>query len=246
VELRRKRKACGHSRQAEARTSASQPERPPFGSKRYNPSEEDSVKPVLSVVLLALTGCAAHKPSGPAAVSPPANGHVEVSDGIEDTLTDPRVARSPDLVRGTADVARGNITFTIRFAPGTFNRSTIVGIQLDTDQNPQTGIRNVNGLGVDYSINMGASLNGNQARIFKAMPTPAGACPATGPCYEQVGTAPVTFAEDGVNLTVPLALLGNNSGRLDFRIAASGQGTAILDLMPDYSLPPARVGNPPR
>lgn len=59
---------------------------------------------------------------------------------------------------GTVDVSAGTLTVAIQFVPGTLDRSTSrLTIELDTDQNPSTGIRTSNGLGVDYAIDMWAA-----------------------------------------------------------------------------------------
>ena len=52
-------------------------------------------------------------------------------------------------------------------APGTLDRQTTrVAILLDTDQDPSTGIRQQDGIGADYSIDMAASTS--QATVTKA------------------------------------------------------------------------------
>jgi hypothetical protein len=141
--------------------------------------------------------------------------HSEVSDSSGDALSDPSVPISPDLVHGTVDVSARNITLTIQFAPRTFDPSTSrLTIDLDTDQNPSTGIRAVNGLGVEYALDMSASTA--QVNILKAIPT--GACTATDACYVQVGVAPLSIAADGMAVTLPVTMLGSIDGRVNFRV----------------------------
>jgi hypothetical protein len=142
------------------------------------------------------------------------------------------------------DVASGNITFTIQFAPGSLDRQTTrLTIELDTDLNPSTGIPAGPGLGIDYVVDMWASPT--QTLIEKAIPT--GACTQSSPCYTTVGTAPLSLTTDGMQATVPLSLLGSGDGRLAFRVFANaypplaGSTTMISDVMPDLTLPPGRV-----
>jgi len=154
--------------------------------------------------------------------------HAEVSDPSGDALLDARVPRSPDLVRGTADVSAGNITFTIRVAPGTFAQlTTRFTVLLNTDQNLATGTGT---LGIEYFVQMGGMF-ANRADIVKS----------DGDVV--VGSAPVSFVADGIDAIVPLALIGNDDGRLNFKVFASAGPVwpDILDRMPDEGLPSGRV-----
>ena len=118
---------------------------------------------LITLVAIALTlGCARKVRLGPPLFA-------DVSDPVGDTTQDPLFATSPDLVHGTASVVDGKITFTIRFAPGTFDPSTTrINIQIDTDQNPSTGIRTGIGLGIDYAVDMWAPMA--TANISKSLP----------------------------------------------------------------------------
>jgi hypothetical protein len=92
--------------------------------------------------------------------------HAAISDPVGDAEADPRIAVSPDLASATADVAAGNITFVIQFAPGTADRSTTwVRVELDTDMNSATGNRERNGMGSDYTLLILA--NGTRASVQK-------------------------------------------------------------------------------
>jgi hypothetical protein len=165
----------------------------------------------------------------------------EVTDPVGDTLSDLRVPVPPDLVHATADVVAGDITFVVQLAPGTLDRQTTrVAILLDTDQDPSTGIRQQDGIGADYSIDIAASTG--QAAITKA--DPAG-CAAQFSCFNAVGSAPITFVADGMQLTVALSLLGNSSGRMSFQlnsyVLVAPLTPVIFDWMPDNNLQPGRV-----
>jgi hypothetical protein len=168
--------------------------------------------------------------------------HAEVADPIGDAVPSSGVLNPPDLVHGTVDVSSAAVTFTIQFASGTLDRqSTRLSIELDTDQNPATGIVGAAGLGIDYVLDVWAPTN--QAKIQQAMPA---ACAAGGSCYSDVGTVTLSFGVDSMAATVPLAMLGNASGRLNYRVFAyaspqSTPPTAVSDVMPDISLPAAHV-----
>jgi hypothetical protein len=191
----------------------------------------------LAAVLLA-SGC------GGSTVAPsPTSLHAEVGDPVGDALADPSARVSPDLTHATIDVSNGSITLAIRFAPGALDPSTSrLTVQLDTDQNPSTGIRLANGLGVEYAIDMPAF--SSQANILKAVPSAA--CTTIDPCYVQAGTVPLSVSADGMTATVPLSLVGNADGRFLFRVVAyvSLPGVAsayTADAMPDMTLPPAHI-----
>src|SRR5580765_6602873 len=191
----------------------------------------------LAAILLA-SGC-----GGSTAAPSPATLHAEVGDPVGDALADPSARVSPDLTHATVDVSNGSITVAVRFAPGAFDpASSRLTVQLETDQNPSTGIRQAGGFDVDYTIDMPAF--SSQTNILKAVPNAA--CTSIDPCYVQVGTVPLSVSSDSMTATVPLSLLGNADGRCMFRIVAyvSLAGVAssyTADAMPDMTLPPAHV-----
>jgi len=186
--------------------------------------------------------CGGSSLSSTTAPSTPTTLHAEVSDPVGDAVASPGVSTPPDLVHGTVDVAGGNVTLTIQFAPGTLDRQTTrLTIELDTDQNPATGNPAAGPLGIDYIVDMWARTN--QTIIQQATPT---TCTSGGACYAQVGTASVSVAGDSMTTTVALAVLGNASGRLNYRVGSyaypqSTTPTVVADFMPDITLPPARV-----
>ena len=191
-----------------------------------------------SVVALLVIGAGCGSATAPST----APLHGEVTDRNGDALPDPSVPVSPDLAGGTVDVFAETITFTMRFAPGTLDRSTSrLTVELDTDQNASTGI-GTNGLGVEYVLDMWATTP--QAGILKAMPGTS--CAALDPCYVPVGTAPLSIVGDSMAVAMPLSLLGSAAGRLNFRVIAYasrvGAGpTVTADVMPDIALPPGHV-----
>jgi hypothetical protein len=133
------------------------------------------------------------------------------------------------------------MTFVVQLAPGTLDRQTTrVAILLDTDQDPSTGIRQQDGIGADYSIDMAASTS--QATVTKADPV---GCAAHLSCFNAVGSAPITLVADGMQVTVALSLLGNAGGRMSFQlnsyVLAAPLTPVIFDWMPDNNLPSGRV-----
>jgi len=192
------------------------------------------------VVALGLTAaaCGGSTTSPTTTAAPPPHG--EVTDPAGDAMSDPRIGVSPDLIRATADVASGNITFVVQYAPGTFNRqTTLASLVLDTDQDRTTGIAQPDGVGADYSVVLTAATS--QATITKADPA---SCAAKLTCFTTVGSTPITVVADGFQASIPLALLGGGDGRMTFVVTTyvNIAGSAIVvDVMPEYTLPAGRV-----
>jgi hypothetical protein len=191
----------------------------------------------VATLLLAATACT----SSTAAPSSSQTIRGDVSDPVGDALSDPRVPVAPDLVRVTADVAAGNITFVMQFAPGALDRQTTrVSVLLDTDQDGSTGIRQASGIGADYNIDVAAGTS--QSAITRADPA---SCAAHLSCFVSVGSLPVTFSADSVQVIVPLSLLGNDDGLLSYQassyVLVAPLTPVVFDFIPDSGLPPARV-----
>jgi hypothetical protein len=171
---------------------------------------------------------------GGSSTSPSASSfHVEVIDPIGDVTRDTSGSVSPDLARGVVDVSGGNVTFTVSFAPGTFDpQTTWLFIELDTDQNSLTGVP-TSGLGMDYFVSM-SGMPGT-ATVYR--------CPShSASCPEAVGTATVSLVTNGVGIAMPVSFLGNDQVRLDFRVYSSPLGGfGPYDYMPDLTLSPAHV-----
>jgi hypothetical protein len=166
-----------------------------------------------------------------------------ISDAIGDAVADARFAAPPDLASATVDVANGNVSFVVQFAPGTLDRPTTwARIELDTDQNPATGSRDHNGMGSDYDLLILA--NGTAASVQTYDPArfnPAAVCNIC------VGQVPITFTGDTLRVSVPLSMLGNNrDGHLSFLVktwpVVNGQSLiGLIDFMPNINLPAARI-----
>ena len=190
-------------------------------------------------VLVAATACGSSStmPSNATTPSNTANTfHAEITDPAGDEVVSAAVPTPPDLIHGSVDVGGGTLRVTFQFAPGTLGPSTVVTILLETDQNPATGF-NDTGYGIDYGVSLYAS---TAAFIQKANPS---SCASGGNCYTYVGTASVSLGTDTMATTIPLSTLGNADGRLNYRVFAGAPANATIttDVMPDMTLPPARV-----
>ena len=167
--------------------------------------------------------------------------HGEVTDAVGDALRGARVPVVPDLVRATADVVAGNLTFVVQLAVGTLDRqSTRVSVLLNTDQDGATGIRQQNGTGADYALDLVAA--SGQATVSKADPI---ACAARLSCFNNVGTVPLTVSTDGMAATISLSLLGNDDGRMSFQlnsyVLVAPLSPVLFDFMPENDAPLGRV-----
>lgn len=177
-------------------------------------------------------------PSTPAPSPTPRNLRADVMDALGDTGAFAGVAVPPDLRSGSIEITPGNLMLiTVRCGSGTFNpATTAIQFDLDVDQNPVTGSP-FEGLGLDYIINMGSLFYGNQAQVMRFV---------GGTQYQVVGNVPISIVADGIDVGIPLSLIGNDDGRLNFRVIASSQLGAnsfstILDYMPDRGVPAAVV-----
>lgn len=147
--------------------------------------------------------------------------HGEVADPAGDAPTTAEVPRPPDLVRATVDVTAGVATFALRFAPPFDISTTLLDIFVDTDQNANTGVPG-DGMGADYDIG-------------PAVVTRLGATSAVA------GAATFVLLADGLDISVALAVLGGDDGRMTFKVRAHHAAQAAFDSMPDIGLAPARV-----
>ncbi len=155
-----------------------------------------------------------------------------------------------DLTSATVNTsADGNVTLSVRYAPGTFSGATTeADFLLDTDQKTVTGSpgsdaacqNDATVLGTDYLVIMQSNFGNNTAHIYKA----------TGGCnqYQELGTASVTLARDGMDVTFPLSMLTNtasattsgpaSSGPWNFKVTTdssigNGAFSGLQDVMPD-------------
>ena len=179
-----------------------------------------------------------------------------VTDPDNDALPSVNEDPDPDLVSASVTSDGTDLHLSVRFKPGTFDQALAeVQFSLDTDQDPSTGhpgttaagcVTGADDIGMEFFVNVGASL-GTEAQLFRFL----GTCNA----FAIAGAGTVTFAADGMDAVVPLALLDQDDGLLNFKVTLSEQigdgSTSILDTAPDVGLPAATsaidgVGSPIR
>jgi len=196
-----------------------------------------------AATIILTAACGSNTTSSTDAPSPN-TFHAEVTDPVGDVVATAGVPRPPDLVHGTVDVSIGSITFTLQFASGTMDRQSInIVINLDTDQNPSTGQPALSGGGTDYQVGRTAgTMLGFVARFSST------SCASGASCFTNVGQVPFSFGTDTFTLSVPLPMLGNASGRMNYQVFAyvgdvlpGGTLMSVGDAMPDNGLPPAHV-----
>jgi hypothetical protein len=201
-----------------------------------------------SLVMTAACSGSTTSPSLP----PPATLTASVSDAIGDTvlspvlrngvLVTPVVAVPPDLAGATIEIANGNLTATISFAPGTLSHTnSFACILLDADENPSTGGPSAGGdvpLGYDYSI----------CAVVPRASTTAQVSVLGGGVSTGIGSVPATFpTNDQVRFVVPMSLLGNDDGRMAFKVQSMQWvddpifNSGAIDWMPDLGRPAALI-----
>ena len=121
---------------------------------------------------------------------------------------------TPDLVSAVGETNLGQITFRVRFAPGTFNATTtLIDILMDTDLNTATGHP-----GTDNSCTNDAAVLGSDyiARAGEGAATvfPKTSCTAAGAAQP----ANVVNVANGMDVTFPLSAIGGDDGQLRFKV----------------------------
>ena len=166
-----------------------------------------------------------------------------VTDPDDDARPSDNEDPDPDVVSASVSSDGTSLHLSVRYKAGTFDQAlTQAQFQLDTDQDPSTGhpgttadcVTDAGNIGMEFFVNMGASL-GTEAQLFRFL----GTCNA----FAIAGAGTVTFAADGMDAVVPLALLDQDDGLLNFKVTISEQigdgSTGILDTAPDVGLPAA-------
>ena len=108
---------------------------------------------------------------------------------------------------------------------------------LDTDEDPDTGAPedvvggNLLVRGTEFGVSVGSGPS-RAVSVFRYVGAPS---------YWQFGASlpGADQTTDGVTFAVPLSKLGNDDGRVNFRIA-SAKGN-VADVMPDLGLPPGNL-----
>jgi hypothetical protein len=168
--------------------------------------------------------------------------HADMTDPSGDAIVSTGVPAPPDMVHGTADVTGGNLTIAVQFAPGTLDpQTTRLTVELDTDQNVATGVGRGDGVGIDYVLDLWTRTS--QTIVQRATPT---TCVNGASCYVDAGSVGVTIGTNTMTATVPLSMLGNPAGGMNFRVLAyaspqSTVPTVVADVMPDLAVAPAHI-----
>ncbi|MGA2585609.1 MAG: putative Ig domain-containing protein [Candidatus Aminicenantales bacterium] len=169
-----------------------------------------------------------------------------VTDPAGDTSPYPGVT-SPDLVSATGTVTGTDLVLNVQFAAGSFGpASSCAQFMLDTDQNPSTGHPGVNAgciddaslLGSEFIVNMEPNYSPLQASVYIY----------NGSCnnFTFVGFVNLTLQTNGMEAKIPLSLLNNDDGRLNFKVISSaslggGGYTGCLDYMPNIGVLPGKI-----
>jgi hypothetical protein len=166
-----------------------------------------------------------------------------LSGGASDPTGDggPTPSSSNDLVSADATASSGTLTLHFRYAPATRDPAFKLLIGLDTDENPETGHR-----GIDSGCSRDNGVIGAEY-VVRAEASGVSVSRYLGPCntFAGVGAGGLSLDTDGNGfvVTVPLALLGGDAGRLTFK-ATSGSGTSgIYDVITNEGAAPVRVGS---
>lgn len=166
-------------------------------------------------------------------------------------LRDPSSPLQNDIVSSKATFDNGSLTFTVSFADNVFppssdNERRLSGfIEIDTDQNPDTGHRSIVhvggppsfspylNVGVDYRINLTSeSLHAGFVEI------------GTDLAFDVItGTVPILFTEKSFTIVVPLVMLGGDNGLVNYGIAV-GVGAVATDRLPNGVEPAVSVAVP--
>jgi len=183
-----------------------------------------------------------------------------VQDGTGDAVAGGGPQPFPDLVSATLTVDQGNLNVSVRVAPGTFDAAmTRITLAIDIDENPATGspgvdsgcVNDAQTMGMDFVISTGGAVNGSNVVVFPYVnQAPQGQSCNTFGAPSNVGTT--TFVADGVDFVVPLSALGNDTGRLKFKVLSTTSlpnscptcSTSVQDYMPDVGQAPGQVPAP--
>jgi len=202
----------------------------------------------LSVLGVAAVALVVFQPPDDRQASPPqaAVRTGVLSDPVGDSRASAEVRTPPDLVMAELEVRDRALTITVSFAPRTLSPQTDVRVYLDTDEKPETGEPIYRGdrqpLGADYVITgvtpHSPSMAALQHYAAPGRSTFKGAIQVESPTVDQR------------RFVLPLSRLGNDDGRLKFKVecnhvlpasvvtTAAGERVTqrillYLDLMPD-------------
>lgn len=161
----------------------------------------------------------------------PTGPTVSVTDVTGDAGAPINTAPAPDLSGVTMSLAQSTVVADVTFAPGTLSQSlTNVLIVFDVDESASTGTPGIDaagddaaGFGTDYFI----QCVGGQCEV------------RTGSGLTVTGTVSASYPGSGqMHVVIPLTMIGNDDGRLRFKVLArqsltGGGVTGVLDIMPN-------------
>ena len=183
--------------------------------------------------VIALGLCCAASCRGSDATEPPQVLRGTLTDAVGDVSRPSAVPIHPDLTAASLEVAGGILTITVTYAPGTWSRTHSVWfVLLDLDENSGTGFAEVpmtvSPFGWEYQITAVDPAETSTSGLTRALGTNS---------FAKAGTVPVTFpGPDAVQVAIPLSMLGNDDGRLRFRVLAAqwgGLSAFLTDVMPE-------------
>lgn len=150
----------------------------------------------------------------------------EIRDPAGDAVTDPRVPRAPDLVSARWERTNGAVTFKVRLAPGTFDPFT-VGLVIDVDMHASLAMFDPEAM---YMVLLFPHTRDRGADVAKVGGPGAG--------YVVLGSASVREVENGVDVTVPLTLLGGDTRQVSISVRAYHEAAwpILFDTLPDTGL----------
>lgn len=212
------------------------------------PNMTRALRLAMSVAPVILASCGGSTtPTAPATGARSLTG--TVTDPIGDALVVPGVPTSPDLAGATLEVDGGNLTITVSYAPGTMSQGrTLFLAFLDTDENPATGnpgipaasgVADADQIGWEYQIGGVDPVGSGRASVLRAT--------GSGNTLT-LNSVPVTFPNaDQIRVVVPMSALGNDDGRMTFKIIgfpwldSQPPSATAVDDMPDLAAAPGAV-----
>ena len=166
----------------------------------------------------------------------PANYFGEIEDPVGDSLD------GLDLVYASVTVGGGQALLRVRFDQETFDPDTSLAVFcLDTDQDPGTGHPGSNSggvddngiIGLDYLVYMGSAYLDGEAQVKAYL--------GEVNLFEDIGFFRIGTFADGYDVMIPLLTLGEDDGRMNFKVTCSRQVsengyTGVLDYATDIGL----------
>jgi HYR domain len=161
-------------------------------------------------------------------------------------LSNPLSSPGHDIVSTDARFDGGSLTFTVSFAeqiyPASFrNERSVLGyVDIDTDQNPTTGVPSLVepgsprlNLGLEFKIDLISELSHPGFVDVRSMVNGV-----------VIGTVPILFTDTSFRITAPLALIGGDNGLVNYSVHMGVFGFGQTDRAPNGSVPSMSVPVP--